>query len=100
MQLKATQSFSQPSFSSIDKYRAFISLFRTLDLQPIDESLSKVMQNDFVQARKDDTKIQVDDFHLWLTLARFQALSFGEDKLTEERWKYTLQQEKERRLRL
>jgi hypothetical protein len=99
--LKTTQAFTIPSVpTNVDKYRSYVSLFRTLDLQAIDESLSTVMQNDFVQSRKEDTKIQVDDFHLWLTLARFQALSFGEDKLTQERWKYTLLKEKERRQRL
>ncbi len=104
--LKPTQAWQAPFFppplsnTFIDTCRQYISVFRGLDLLPIDEGLSKVMQNDFVQMRKTDTSILADDFHVWLTVARFQAISFGEQSLTQERWKYTLEKEAERRHRL
>jgi len=103
VQLKPTTKFQTPvatDGTTLDKCRQFIALFRTLDLQPVADDLSKIIQNDFVKLRKEDATILTDDFHLWLTLARFQALSFGEEKLTEERWKYTLSKENERRSRL
>jgi outer membrane translocation and assembly module TamA len=48
-----------------------------------------------VQRQKDEA-FAVDNLHLWLTLAKLFALSFGEQEVTEERWNYMHARETER----
>lgn len=58
------------------------------------------MKNDFVEERKVEAKVTSDSFHLWLTLSRLMALSFGQETLTVDQWKVLLNMEKLRLGRL
>ncbi|CAM5157387.1 unnamed protein product [Natator depressus] len=86
--------------SMLNKFRIFLSLLRLLDYSISDE-VTKAVEEDFVEMRKNDPEsITADDLHRTLLVARFLSLSAGQTTLSRERWLRAKQLEALRKARL
>ncbi|CAM4595152.1 unnamed protein product [Caretta caretta] len=86
--------------SMLNKFRIFLSLLRLLDYSISDE-VTKAVEEDFVEMRKNDPEsITADDLHRTLLVARFLSLSAGQTTLSRERWLRAKQLEALRKTRL
>ena len=63
----------------------------------MDAAVTKVVEDDFVNARQRDQALTSIDFHAWLTVARLLAVSLGERKITEDIWRRMRGLEEQRR---
>lgn len=64
----------------------------------MDAAVTKVVEDDFVNARQRNQALTSIDFHAWLTVARLLAVSLGESKITEDIWSRMRVLEEQRRL--
>ncbi|XP_027863176.1 mini-chromosome maintenance complex-binding protein [Xiphophorus couchianus] len=72
--------------SQLNKFRVFLSLARLLDYSISDE-VTKAVEDDFVDMRKDDPQsISADDLHRMLVVARLLSLSLGQTSLSRDSW--------------
>ncbi|XP_018604850.1 mini-chromosome maintenance complex-binding protein isoform X2 [Scleropages formosus] len=72
--------------SLLNKFRIYLSLLRTLDYS-ISEEVTKAVEDDFVEMRKDDPQsISAEDLHRLLVVARLLSLSVGHTTLSRDRW--------------
>ncbi|NWU53183.1 MCMBP protein, partial [Dromas ardeola] len=86
--------------SVLNKFRIYLSLLRLLDYSISDE-VTKAVEEDFVEMRKNDPEsITADDLHRTLLVARFLSLSAGQTTLSRERWLRAKQLEALRKARL
>ncbi|XP_053162132.1 mini-chromosome maintenance complex-binding protein isoform X1 [Hemicordylus capensis] len=86
--------------SILNKFRIYLSLLRLLDYSISDE-VTKAVEDDFVEMRKNDPEsITADDLHRTLLVARFLSLSAGQTTLSRERWLRAKQLEALRKTRL
>ncbi|NXJ63139.1 MCMBP protein, partial [Rostratula benghalensis] len=86
--------------SMLNKFRIYLSLLRLLDYSISDE-VTKAVEEDFVEMRKNDPEsITADDLHRTLLVARFLSLSAGQTTLSRERWLRAKQLEALRKARL
>ncbi|KAH0623696.1 hypothetical protein JD844_006756 [Phrynosoma platyrhinos] len=86
--------------SILNKFRIYLSLLRLLDYSISDE-VTKAVEDDFVEMRKNDPEsITADDLHRTLLVARFLSLSAGQTTLSRERWLRAKQLETLRKARL
>ncbi|XP_051476078.1 mini-chromosome maintenance complex-binding protein isoform X1 [Apus apus] len=86
--------------SVLNKFRIYLSLLRLLDYSISDE-VTKAVEEDFVEMRKNDPEsITADDLHRTLLVARFLSLSVGQTTLSRERWLRAKQLEALRKARL
>ncbi|NXE84781.1 MCMBP protein, partial [Cochlearius cochlearius] len=86
--------------SVLNKFRIYLSLLRLLDYSISDE-VTKAVEEDFVEMRKNDPEsITADDLHRTLLVARFLSLSAGQTTLSRERWLRAKQLEALRKGRL
>ncbi|KAM6444145.1 mini-chromosome maintenance complex-binding protein isoform 2-T3 [Liasis olivaceus] len=86
--------------SILNKFRIYLSLLRLLDYSISDE-VTKAVEDDFVEMRKNDPEsITADDLHRTLLVARFLSLSAGQTTLSRERWLRAKQLEALRKARL
>ncbi|NWW85465.1 MCMBP protein, partial [Rhynochetos jubatus] len=86
--------------SVLNKFRIYLSLLRLLDYS-ISEEVTKAVEEDFVEMRKNDPEsITADDLHRTLLVARFLSLSAGQTTLSRERWLRAKQLEALRKARL
>ncbi|XP_077206047.1 mini-chromosome maintenance complex-binding protein isoform X1 [Paroedura picta] len=86
--------------SILNKFRIYLSLLRLLDYSISDE-VTKAVEDDFVEMRKNDPEsITADDLHRTLLIARFLSLSAGQTTLSRERWLRAKQLEALRKARL
>ncbi|NXG13644.1 MCMBP protein, partial [Grallaria varia] len=86
--------------SVLNKFRIYLSLLRLLDYSISDE-VTKAVEEDFVEMRKNDPEsITADDLHKTLLVARFLSLSAGQTTLSRERWLRAKQLEALRKARL
>uniref|UniRef100_A0A670YZF6 Mini-chromosome maintenance complex-binding protein n=1 Tax=Pseudonaja textilis TaxID=8673 RepID=A0A670YZF6_PSETE len=86
--------------SILNKFRIYLSLLRLLDYSISDE-VTKAVEEDFVEMRKNDPdSITADDLHRTLLVARFLSLSAGQTTLSRERWLRAKQMEALRKARL
>ncbi|XP_050399307.1 mini-chromosome maintenance complex-binding protein [Patella vulgata] len=84
----------------LNKLRTYITLTHTMDYS-VSEDLQKIIQDDFVDSRKDNPKaMTIDDFHALLNLLRLQTLSHCQPNPTPEMWNKVKTMERERRERL
>lgn len=90
----------EPSTVQMDAMRAFINHCARQELVRIDEQVATAVQEHFVKSRQQGASIGGDDLQLWLTLSRLAAISFGENRLTSERWQWVLELDAARRGRL
>ncbi|KAJ6669007.1 hypothetical protein lerEdw1_007816 [Lerista edwardsae] len=85
--------------SILNKFRIYLSLLRLLDYSISDE-VTKAVEEDFVEMRKNDPEsITADDLHRTLLVARFLSLSAGQTTLSRERWLRAKQLESLRKAR-
>eukprot|EP01112_Ceratiomyxa_fruticulosa_P008725 TRINITY_DN2260_c0_g3_i2.p1 TRINITY_DN2260_c0_g3~~TRINITY_DN2260_c0_g3_i2.p1 ORF type:complete len:644 (-),score=131.64 TRINITY_DN2260_c0_g3_i2:44-1975(-) len=77
---------SMPPFPQLQQFRAYLAYVRDISLAPPSDEVSKRAQEDFVNARKNNSEVTQGTFHLWLTIARLLAQSYGETQLNQERW--------------
>ncbi|XP_015110478.1 mini-chromosome maintenance complex-binding protein [Diachasma alloeum] len=83
----------------LNDVRKYFKQLQLLDFQ-IDQAIADTIQEDFVKLRQLDDKINADNLHSLMVLARLMALSHGESSLTLERWRDTFKKELERLARL
>ncbi|XP_015235810.1 PREDICTED: mini-chromosome maintenance complex-binding protein [Cyprinodon variegatus] len=72
--------------SQLNKFRVFLGAARLLDYS-ISEEVTKAVEDDFVDMRKDDPQsISADDLHRLLVVARLLSLSLGQTSLSRDSW--------------
>ncbi|XP_062851647.1 mini-chromosome maintenance complex-binding protein isoform X2 [Trichomycterus rosablanca] len=82
--LKAVQHSQLPS--QLNKYRVYLTVARSLDYS-ITEEITKAVEEDFVEMRKDDPQsVSAEDLHRLLVMARLLALSHGQTTLSRDGW--------------
>uniref|UniRef100_S4RXM7 Mini-chromosome maintenance complex-binding protein n=1 Tax=Petromyzon marinus TaxID=7757 RepID=S4RXM7_PETMA len=69
----------------LDRIRSYLTLARLSDYS-IGDEVSKAVEEDFVEMRREDPQVTGDDLHLLLVVARLLSLSVGQTGLTRERW--------------
>jgi len=79
--------------------RIYMGLARSTAAEITDE-LSKVVQDQFVEARKADPNIQQECLMNWVTLAKLVAASCGATQVTKEHWDRTMAMEAQRAARV
>ncbi|OCT71317.1 hypothetical protein XELAEV_18034296mg [Xenopus laevis] len=93
----ALLSASLPSL--LNKFRSYIGLLRLLDYSISDE-ITKAVEDDFVEMRKNDPQsISADDLHRLLVVSRLLSLSSGQTTLSREMWLRAKQLEQQRKSR-
>eukprot|EP00741_Cyanophora_paradoxa_P016837 tig00020943_g16261.t1 len=86
----------EPSGEWLQAARRYLAIARHPPHFAIDESVSLMVEEDFVRARKEEPKTGPETLHLWLTLARLVALSRGEEGISREAWAHMRALEAER----
>ncbi|XP_076831599.1 mini-chromosome maintenance complex-binding protein isoform X2 [Brachyhypopomus gauderio] len=82
--LKAIQLAQLPS--QLNKYRIYLTVAHLLDYS-ISEQVTKAVEEDFVEMRKDDPQsISAEDLHRMLSVARLLSLSYGQTTLSRDGW--------------
>ncbi|KAM9847821.1 mini-chromosome maintenance complex-binding protein [Aulostomus maculatus] len=72
--------------SQLNKFRLYLSVARLLDYS-ISEDVTKSVEDDFVDMRKDDPQsITAEDLHRMLVVARLLCLSLGQTSLSRDTW--------------
>jgi hypothetical protein len=79
--------------------RVFMGLARALDVG-VSNEVEQMVPNTFVEARKANPKVQQEDLHCWMTLAKLLAASHGSDQVKKEHWELAMRMEDERARRL
>uniref|UniRef100_UPI00358FA7D1 mini-chromosome maintenance complex-binding protein isoform X2 n=1 Tax=Myxine glutinosa TaxID=7769 RepID=UPI00358FA7D1 len=83
----------------LDKFRVYLTLTRLMEYN-IDDSISKIVEEDFVEMRRlEPDNITGENLHMLLTVARLLSLSVGQSSLTSQRWQRTKELEFSRRAR-
>ncbi|XP_018431141.1 PREDICTED: mini-chromosome maintenance complex-binding protein, partial [Nanorana parkeri] len=86
--------------SLLNKFRVYLGLLRLVDYS-ISEEVTKSVEDDFVETRKDDPQsMSADDLHRLLLVARLLSLSCGLRTLSRDRWLKAKELETQRRSRL
>lgn len=76
----------QPSSAQINRFRTYLSVARLLDYN-ISDQMTKSVEDDFVDMRKDDPQsVSAEDLHRLLVVARLLSLSAGETALSRDAW--------------
>ncbi|XP_072293289.1 mini-chromosome maintenance complex-binding protein [Eucyclogobius newberryi] len=76
----------QTSSAQINQFRTYVGLAQLLDYN-ISEEMTKFVEDDFVDMRKDDPQsISAEDLHRLLVVARLLSLSVGATALNRESW--------------
>ncbi|KAL3863273.1 hypothetical protein ACJMK2_005038, partial [Sinanodonta woodiana] len=84
----------------LTKVRTYLGLAKLLDYC-LNEDIQKVIQDDFVELRKNDTKnMSVDDFHRHLNLVRLMSLSHLQTTPDIKLWRRVKAMERERKCRV
>jgi len=84
----------------LHQFRLYLGILRTMSLKDMSENVSEHVQNDFVETRQQTPTTTHEDLHLWLNLARYSALSFGEEEISIDRWNFMKNLERTRRARI
>ncbi|XP_035982630.1 mini-chromosome maintenance complex-binding protein isoform X1 [Fundulus heteroclitus] len=72
--------------SQLNKFRVFLGVARLLDYS-ISEEVTKAVEDDFVDMRKDDPQsMSADALHRMLVVARLLSLSLGQTSLSRDSW--------------
>eukprot|EP00357_Protocruzia_adherens_P032987 CAMPEP_0115038970 /NCGR_PEP_ID=MMETSP0216-20121206/43726_1 /TAXON_ID=223996 /ORGANISM="Protocruzia adherens, Strain Boccale" /LENGTH=593 /DNA_ID=CAMNT_0002419473 /DNA_START=108 /DNA_END=1889 /DNA_ORIENTATION=+ len=82
----------------IDLARKYFAILNSDDVEvEISEEVCKFIENDFVELRKTgDKAVDAGFFHQLLTLTKIEALSYGEESVSQERYLEVKKQETER----
>ncbi|XP_051945366.1 mini-chromosome maintenance complex-binding protein isoform X2 [Xyrauchen texanus] len=82
--LSAVQVAQIPS--QLNKYRIYLNVARALNYT-ISEEITKAVEEDFVDMRKDDPQsMSAEDLHRLLVVARLLSLSHGQNTLSRDGW--------------
>uniref|UniRef100_A0A3Q3A3F5 Mini-chromosome maintenance complex-binding protein n=1 Tax=Kryptolebias marmoratus TaxID=37003 RepID=A0A3Q3A3F5_KRYMA len=86
--------------SQLNKFRIYLSVARLLDYS-ISDNVTKSVEDDFVDMRKDDPQsVSAEDLHRLLVVARLLSLSLGRTSLSRDTWLQAKHMEAQRRSRL
>lgn len=101
---QSIDEITPPSQETLDLYRRFIHAAKYLSYD-ISEKVSEYIQTSFVNERKAATENKTtlptqEELMLRMNLARLAAVSFGETNLTEERYDYVVNMDKQRKSRV
>lgn len=89
----------QMTSAQINRFRTYLSVARLLDYN-ISDQMTKSVEDDFVDMRKDDPQsVSAEDLHRLLVVARLLCLSVGETALSRDSWFKAKLLETERRSR-
>lgn len=89
----------QMTSAQINRFRTYLSVARLLDYN-ISDQMTKAVEDDFVDMRKDDPQsVSAEDLHRLLVVARLLCLSVGETALSRDSWFKAKLLETERRSR-
>ncbi|GAM18325.1 hypothetical protein SAMD00019534_015000 [Acytostelium subglobosum LB1] len=80
----------------LDKFRTYLNSLMNWKLEASSETVTKMIEEDFVSTRQKDESTPQEIFHYWLTTARLLAISFGENQITTERWLFMKELERKR----
>lgn len=84
----------------LNKIRVYLSLAKLLDYT-MTEEMQKGIQEDFVDARKDDPKnMTIEDFHMLLNLVRLLSLTHLQTSPTDTLWRKAKAMEIQRKQRI
>lgn len=84
----------------LDRIRTFLEVLPLLDYT-MSEDVQKAVEQDFVEARKNDpNKMTAEDFQNLLVITRLLSLSLGQPSLTRQIWERAKRMEAERKNRL
>ncbi|XP_071985601.1 mini-chromosome maintenance complex-binding protein [Engystomops pustulosus] len=84
----------------LNKFRMYLSLLQLMDYT-ITEEITKAVEDDFVDMRKDDPQsMSADDLHRLLVVARLLSLSVGQTSLSRDGWLRAKELETQRKSRL
>uniref|UniRef100_A0A3P8VN94 Mini-chromosome maintenance complex-binding protein n=1 Tax=Cynoglossus semilaevis TaxID=244447 RepID=A0A3P8VN94_CYNSE len=74
------------AFSQLNKLRIYLSVARLLDYS-ISEELTKAVEDDFVDMRKDDPQsISAEDLHRFSSVRRVATKNLGQTSLSRDMW--------------
>ncbi|ESO96921.1 hypothetical protein LOTGIDRAFT_231720 [Lottia gigantea] len=109
LEKKASPEDIQKHFEELDSklneewlntLRTYITLTQLIDYT-VSEDLQTIIQDDFVNSRKDSPKaMSIEDFHSLLNLLRLQAVSQCQTSPTPDMWNKVKAMEEERKSRL
>ncbi|XP_075875232.1 mini-chromosome maintenance complex-binding protein [Nelusetta ayraudi] len=86
--------------SQLKKFRIYLSVARHLDYS-ISEEMTKSVEEDFVDMRKDDpASVSAEDLHRLLVVARLLSLSLGQTTLCRDTWQRAKHIDLQRRSRV
>uniref|UniRef100_A0A1A8JLG5 Mini-chromosome maintenance complex-binding protein n=1 Tax=Nothobranchius kuhntae TaxID=321403 RepID=A0A1A8JLG5_NOTKU len=72
--------------SQLNKFRVYLGVARLLDYS-ISDDVTKSVEEDFVEMRKDDPQgVSAEDLHRLLVVARLLSLSLGHTSLSRDSW--------------
>ncbi|XP_034129011.1 mini-chromosome maintenance complex-binding protein [Drosophila guanche] len=95
--LKAAHHYLQPA--RLQQFRKYLTLARISPFNVSDEH-TEMIQQDFVDMRKANSKSNADDLHGLLVLSRLLGIARGKDALDKETWQLATEFEAKRRQRL
>ncbi|CAH0474146.1 unnamed protein product [Peronospora belbahrii] len=88
-----------PEEHVLECFRVFLSVLRSF-VVTIGNEEAEIAEKHYVECRKSQQKVALEDLHRWLRLARLVALSRGEGQISKGSWKAMLMLETERLARL
>nr|XP_053640674.1 mini-chromosome maintenance complex-binding protein-like [Cherax quadricarinatus] len=94
-----TQIHSKLTPDLLQRLRSYLTTARLMSYTLSDE-MQKMVQDDFVDSRKNENGITASDLHSLLVLARLVAVSCGETSLTPDIWRSVKILGNEQKLRL
>ncbi|KAI0798102.1 mini-chromosome maintenance replisome factor-domain-containing protein [Abortiporus biennis] len=95
---KSTEEINLPPPEELAAFRDWIVGARSGKIQ-ITEDVSKFIQQDFVNDRKEDPSVTSDDLMRRMTIAKLYALSMHQENLTADLWNKAKSLDERRRLR-
>ncbi|OWZ10242.1 hypothetical protein PHMEG_00016936 [Phytophthora megakarya] len=95
----AEQPSSLPEEKTLECFRLLLSVLRSF-VVTIGNEEAEMAEKHYVECRKSQQKVAVEDLHRWLRLARLVALSRGEGHISKDTWDTMLALETQRLARL
>ncbi|RMX69189.1 hypothetical protein DD238_005946 [Peronospora effusa] len=93
------QSLLLPEEQILECFRVFLSVLRSF-VVTIGNEEAEMAEKYYVECRKSQQKVALEDLHRWLRLARLVTLSRGEGQISKDSWNAMLVLETERLARL
>ncbi|KAG1713221.1 hypothetical protein DVH05_000941 [Phytophthora capsici] len=88
-----------PEEQVLECFRLFLSVLRSF-VVTIGNEEAEMAEKHYVECRKSEKKVALEDLHRWLRLARLVALSRGEGHISKDSWNWMLELENKRLERL